>query len=101
MGMCMGARHCMWLKTKTRTRTVVVWVGRGQYVAMFKIFFGGSSHIDTVKDFNNVHNASMTALDGGGPQCPERRRFRDGPSDYDQPVKNQDPNPGYKHLWPG
>lgn len=52
-----------------------------------------------MKDFNDVHDVSVTAVDGGGPECPERRCFRQGRSDYDQAVKKQDPNPGYKHLW--
>lgn len=52
-----------------------------------------------MKDFNDVHDVSVTALDGGGPECPERRCFRQGRSDYDQAVNKQDLNPGYKHLW--
>lgn len=60
------------------------------------IFFcaGFFFYIDNVKDFNNVLDASVTTLDGGGPEC-----FREGHPHYDQPGKKQNPDSGYKHVW--
>lgn len=72
------------------------YLGTSRSISIFYFPLGGAGgcNVENVKDFNNVLNVLMTALDGGGPEC-----FRDGDPDYDQPVKKQNPDSGYKHLW--